>query len=515
METFTLIDGVVALVVVISALLAYGRGLVRELMAIVGWVVAAVLGFMFAPQVEPMMREIPTVGAFLADSCELSIIAAFAVVFAVALIVVVAVLSSVYLITSMTALRMAELAMEAGIPDGIFNVLPGFGDKTGKPLALHEDVDCLAFTGSTAIGKQILQYSGQSNMKRVWLECGGKSPNIVFADCPDLDAAAEAADEGLALGLQVDELEDERAIEAAEAGARVVMLESAPKPYRGGNSRHTRNFRCMHEGPLSVLTGTYGEEEYFDDLIRVTKGNTDERLARMIIRRSEECLPWMEKHGVRFQPSLSGTLSLSRTNAFFLGGGKALVNAYYNTLEDLGALVVYAAEVEHIEIEEGDLLVALLALDPFGAWEKLLHQRGAQGKPEEFPILHAQIVHRQKRIRTLCQTHTHALGPQRILGGAHPDGKIQVRPSVQAVGIAYGDLADIEFRTLQIAAVLRGLAHMFVGKAETERGALVDAETHPAAHPAQSPLRAGPPAPDLSSLPQSVGPPVSRLSPRI
>lgn len=88
MENFTMIDGVVALVVVISALLAYGRGLVRELMAIVGWVAAAVLGFMFAPQVEPMVREIPVVGEFLADSCELSIIGAFAAVFAVALIVV-------------------------------------------------------------------------------------------------------------------------------------------------------------------------------------------------------------------------------------------------------------------------------------------------------------------------------------------------------------------------------------------------------------------------------------------
>ncbi|MFK7743504.1 MAG: CvpA family protein [Roseobacter sp.] len=88
MEDFTLIDGVVALVIVISALLAYGRGLVRELMAIVGWVAAAVLGFMFAPQVEPMVREIPVVGEFLADSCELSIIGAFALVFAVALIIV-------------------------------------------------------------------------------------------------------------------------------------------------------------------------------------------------------------------------------------------------------------------------------------------------------------------------------------------------------------------------------------------------------------------------------------------
>ncbi|QFT59567.1 colicin V production protein [Sulfitobacter sp. THAF37] len=88
MEGFTIIDGVVALVIVLSALLAYGRGLVRELMAIVGWVAAAVLAYLFAPQVEPLVRELPVVGEFLADSCELSIIGAFAIVFAVALIVV-------------------------------------------------------------------------------------------------------------------------------------------------------------------------------------------------------------------------------------------------------------------------------------------------------------------------------------------------------------------------------------------------------------------------------------------
>lgn len=143
------------------------------------------------------------------------------------------------------------------------------------------------------------------------------------------------------------------AIEAAEAGARVLILESAPPTYRGGNSRHTRNFRCMHRGPLSVLSDSYEEEEYFDDLIRVTSGKTDEHLARMAIRASEDCLPWMEAHGVRFQPSLSGTLSLSRTNAFFLGGGKALVNAYYNTAEDLCVNVAYEAEVTHVTIEEG------------------------------------------------------------------------------------------------------------------------------------------------------------------
>jgi tricarballylate dehydrogenase len=141
------------------------------------------------------------------------------------------------------------------------------------------------------------------------------------------------------------------AITAAEVGAKVLILESAPKTYRGGNSRHTRNFRCMHRGPLSVLTDSYDEDEYFDDLMRVTKGKTDEPMARMAIRQSEDCLPWMEAHGVRFQPSLSGTLSLSRTNAFFLGGGKALVNAYYNTAADLGVTVAYDAEVTHVHIE--------------------------------------------------------------------------------------------------------------------------------------------------------------------
>jgi acyl-CoA reductase-like NAD-dependent aldehyde dehydrogenase len=93
----------------------------------------------------------------------------------------------------LTAIRIAALAAEAGLPDGVFNVLPGFGQTAGQALALHMDVDCIGFTGSTRTGKRMLEYAGQSNMKRVWLECGGKSPNIILADCPDLDRAAEAA----------------------------------------------------------------------------------------------------------------------------------------------------------------------------------------------------------------------------------------------------------------------------------------------------------------------------------
>ena len=114
------------------------------------------------------------------------------------------------------------------------------------------------------------------------------------------------------------------ALMAREAGASVLLLESAPKEWRGGNSPHTRNIRAMHEGPQDVLLGTYSEEEYWEDLLKETGGLTNEELARLVIRSSSSCRSWMMKHGVHFQAPLSGTLHLSRTNAFFMGGGKAL-----------------------------------------------------------------------------------------------------------------------------------------------------------------------------------------------
>ncbi len=161
------------------------------------------------------------------------------------------------------------------------------------------------------------------------------------------------------------------AIEAAEQGKRVLLLESAPKEYRGGNSRHTRNFRCMHNAPLAKLTDSYLEDEYLQDLLAVTKGKTDPELARMTIQRSEDCLPWMEAHGVRFQPSLTGTLSLSRTNAFFLGGGKALVNAYYQTLEKLGVTVQYNATVQHLHLSESSHRVESIDVEIAGVTTRL------------------------------------------------------------------------------------------------------------------------------------------------
>jgi tricarballylate dehydrogenase len=143
------------------------------------------------------------------------------------------------------------------------------------------------------------------------------------------------------------------ALTAQEAGARVLVLESAPRDFRGGNSRHTRNMRCMHDEPTDVMTGAYPEEEYFADLMRVTGGETNQVLARMTIRQSLPSTVWMKSKGVRFQPSLGGTLHLGRTNAFFLGGGKALLNAYYLEAQRKGIQVLYDTEVTGLAVSDG------------------------------------------------------------------------------------------------------------------------------------------------------------------
>ncbi|HXD41967.1 MAG TPA: FAD-dependent tricarballylate dehydrogenase TcuA [Ramlibacter sp.] len=150
------------------------------------------------------------------------------------------------------------------------------------------------------------------------------------------------------------------ALMAREAGATVLLLEAAPRDWRGGNSQHTRNLRCMHEAPQDVLVDAYPEEEFWQDLLKVTGGATDERLARLVIRASSNCRDWMRRHGVHFQPSLSGTLHLARTNAFFMGGGKALVNAYYRSAEALGVQVRYDAPVTGLELEGGRFVAARL-----------------------------------------------------------------------------------------------------------------------------------------------------------
>ena len=148
------------------------------------------------------------------------------------------------------------------------------------------------------------------------------------------------------------------ALMAREAGASVLLLEAAPREWRGGNSPHTRNLRCMHDAPQDVLLETYTEEEFWQDLLKVTGGATDEALARLTIRASADCRDWMRSHGVHFQPSLTGTLHVSRTNAFFMGGGKALMNAYYRSAERLGVRIRYDAPVDALELADGRFIAA-------------------------------------------------------------------------------------------------------------------------------------------------------------
>ena len=148
------------------------------------------------------------------------------------------------------------------------------------------------------------------------------------------------------------------AIAARRQGASVLVIEGAPRFYRGGNTRHTRNMRCAHDTATHHLTGPYSEDEFWDDLARVTDGNTDEELSRLMIARSKDMLDWISEQGVRFQPSLGGTLSLGRTNSFFLGGGRAMLNALYQTAEKLGISVCYDAPVIALDIQDGRFMSA-------------------------------------------------------------------------------------------------------------------------------------------------------------
>ena len=168
-------------------------------------------------------------------------------------------------------------------------------------------------------------------------------PNPPLLDSPPFDVAiVGGGNAGLCAALA-----------AAERGARVVVLETAPRDFRGGNSRHTRNLRCMHDAPTDVLTDAYSEEEFVADLIRVTGGQTNETLARLVVRASAGCPAWLRRFGARLQPSLRGTLHLGRTNAFFLGGGKALMNSYYAAAERRGVRVHYDADVVALDVADG------------------------------------------------------------------------------------------------------------------------------------------------------------------
>jgi tricarballylate dehydrogenase len=159
------------------------------------------------------------------------------------------------------------------------------------------------------------------------------------------------------------------AMTARETGVKVLLLESAPKHFRGGNSRHTRNIRYLHDRGNDHLKGPYLGDEFWDDLLQVTGGQTNAQLARLTIRESADLGEWMNTHGCHFQPPLRGTLHLARTNAHFLGGGKALMNAYYATAAKLGVEIIYEADVRDLEICDGKFDSAVFEFQ--GAFQKV------------------------------------------------------------------------------------------------------------------------------------------------
>jgi tricarballylate dehydrogenase len=150
------------------------------------------------------------------------------------------------------------------------------------------------------------------------------------------------------------------AITARRAGADVLLLERAPLHMRGGNTRHTRDIRFAHDAPLQAAPGAYPVEEFFEDLLRVTGGETNRALAELTLRESMTLPAWMEEQGILWQRALTGTLHLSRTNLFFLGGGKQLVNTYYDTAARLGVRIRYDANVVALG---GDTRVGEVVLD--------------------------------------------------------------------------------------------------------------------------------------------------------
>ncbi|HFL8824722.1 TPA: aldehyde dehydrogenase family protein [Escherichia coli] len=146
----------------------------------------------------------------------------------------------------LSAIRLAGLAKEAGLPDGVLNVVTGFGHEAGQALSRHNDIDAIAFTGSTRTGKQLLKDAGDSNMKRVWLEAGGKSANIVFADCPDLQKAASATAAGIFYNQG----------QVCIAGTRLLLEESIADEFLDLLKQQAQNWQPGHPLDPATTMGT-------------------------------------------------------------------------------------------------------------------------------------------------------------------------------------------------------------------------------------------------------------------
>ena len=143
------------------------------------------------------------------------------------------------------------------------------------------------------------------------------------------------------------------AINASANGKKVVLLESSSKSLRGGNSRHTRNLRIAHNQPLTPLTNSYSSDNFFSDILDVTGGETNKKLAKMVAEKSTDAFLWLKHNGVLFQKALSGTLNLAHSNAFFLGGGKSLINSLYRSAETNGVAIFYETKAHKLDIVGG------------------------------------------------------------------------------------------------------------------------------------------------------------------
>ncbi len=166
----------------------------------------------------------------------------------------------------LTAIRLAELAIEAGIPPGVLNVVPGFGQGAGEPLALHMDVDGLVFTGSTAVGKHLMQCAGRSNMKRAYMECGGKSPNIIFADAPDLESAAAAAASAIFYNQG----------EVCTAGSRLLVEQSIKSEFVARVVEAGRKMQPSHPLEPNAQMGAMVDQTQMDRVLGyIAKGSAE------------------------------------------------------------------------------------------------------------------------------------------------------------------------------------------------------------------------------------------------
>lgn len=195
----------------------------------------------------------------------------------------------------LTAVYLAALAQQAGLPDGVLNVIPGYGHDAGKALALHHDVDALTFTGSTLVAKQLMQYAGESNMKRVWLEAGGKSANIIFADCPDLDKAAQGAAAGIFYNQG----------QVCIAGTRLLVEESIQQEFLRALRKHAAAFVPGNPLDPQTIMGTLIDNAHCEKVVGYIEQGLEQGAALFLDGR---------QHAQGSQPSYLGPTILTQVD---------------------------------------------------------------------------------------------------------------------------------------------------------------------------------------------------------